>query len=144
MSGFGDAAAVDPATNHVMMRSGDQGASLLDAAAGHESIGDMLLAEMAALGTPAPFSPDAANPAGPALGVAQAAATDGTQGALQASAKTMTEAGDATVQGGSAGPESMMSSMVGQLGGAFGQLGSSFGQISQVGGQLPQMLGQAP
>jgi PPE-repeat protein len=264
MSGFGDAAAVDPATNHVMMRSGDLGASLLDASAGHESIADMLLAEMAAmglnvtstaavswqgpggqmmtmsasefvllcetasvwarismmqasevaaahssalesmipaevvvtnrgtqatlvatnwfgihspaiaaleaqyqefwvqnatartgygsvvstalaaLGTPAPFSPDAANPAGPALGAAQAAASDGTQGALQASAKTMTQAGDATVQGGSSGPESMMSSMVGQFGGAFGQLGSSFGQISQLGGQLPQMLGQAP
>jgi len=263
MSGFGDAAAVDPATNHVLMRSGDLGASLLDAATGHESIADMLLAEMAAmginvhstasvswqgpggqmmtmsadefillcetasawarlsmvhasevamahssalesmipaevvvtnrttqatlvatnafgihtgeiaalegeyhafwiqnatartgygsvvstalaaLGTPAPFSPDAANPAGPAMGVAQAAATDGTQGALQASAKTMTQAGDATVQGGS-GPEGMMSSMVGQLGGVFGQVGSSFGQISQVGGQLPQMLGQAP
>jgi len=263
MSGFGDAAAVDPATNHVLMRSGDQGASLLDAAAGHESIADMLLAEMAAmglnvnstaavswqgpggqmmtmsasefillcetasvwtrismmqasevamahssalesmipaevvvtnrstqttlvatnwfgihtpaiaaleaeyqefwiqnatartgygsvvstalaaLGTPAPFSPDAANPLGPAMGVAQAAATDGTQGALQASAKTMTEAGDATVGGGSSS-EGMMSSMVGQLGGVFGQVGSSFGQISQVGGQLPQMLGQAP
>ena len=263
MSGFGDAAAVDPATNHVLMRSGDLGASLLDAATGHESIADMLLAEMAAmginvhstasvswqgpggqmmtmsadefillcetasawarlsmvhasevamahssalesmipaevvvtnrttqatlvatnafgihtgeifalegeyhafwiqnatartgygsvvstalaaLGTPAPFSPDAANPLGPAMGVAQAAATDGTQGALQASAKTMTQAGDATLQGGSSS-EGMTSSMVGQLGGVFGQVGSSFGQISQVGGQLPQMLGQAP
>jgi PPE-repeat protein len=263
MSGFGDAAAVDPATNHVLMRSGDLGASLADAAAGHESIADMLLAEMAAMGlnvtstaevswqgpggmmmtmnagqfivlceaasawarismmqaaevaaahstalesmipaevvvtnrttqgglvatnafgihspaiaalegqyqgfwvqnatartgygsvvstalaalaSPAPFSPDAADPAGPALGVAQAAATDGTQGALQASAKTMTQAGDATLKGSSS-PEGMMSSTVGQLGGVVGQLGSSFGQISQIGGQLPQMLGQAP
>ena len=50
MSEFGDAAVVDPATNHILMRSGDQGASLLDAAAAHESIADMLLAEMAAMG----------------------------------------------------------------------------------------------
>jgi PPE-repeat protein len=105
--------------------------------------GSVVSTALAALGAPAPFSPDAANPLGPAMGVAQAAATDGTQGALQASAKTMTEAGDATVQGGS-GSEGMMSSMVGQLGGVFGQVGSSFGQISQIGGQLPQMLGQAP
>jgi PPE-repeat protein len=261
MSGLGDAGAVDPATNHVLMRSGDLGASLLDAAAGHETIADMLLAEMAAmglnvnstaavswqgpggqmmtmsaaefillcetasvwarvsmlqasevamahstalesmipaevvvtnrttqsalvatnvfgihspaiaaleaqyqefwvqnatartgygavvqmalaaLGTPAPFSPDAADPAGPAVGVAQAAATDGGQGALRASAKTMTQAGDATLGGGSSGSEQVMSSLVGELGGAFGQVGSSFGEI---GGQLPSMLGQAP
>src|ERR1700756_1798245 len=50
MTGFGDAGAVDPATNHILMRSGDLGASLVAAAAGHETIADMLLAEMAAMG----------------------------------------------------------------------------------------------
>jgi PPE-repeat protein len=99
--------------------------------------GSVVSTALAALGTPAPFSADAADPAGPAMGVAQAAATDGSQGALQASAKTMTQAGDATVQGGSSGSESMMSSVVGQIGGVFGQASSSFSQ-------LPQMLGQAP
>lgn len=262
---FGDAGALDPATNHVLMRSGDQGASLLDAAAAHESIADMLLAEMAAMGLnttstqmvawqgpagemmvmsaaefiaiceaasawarismtqatevaaahatslasmipaevvvtnrttqaalvatnfmgfntpainfldgqygqfwvqnatartsfqsvveqaiaalaePAPFSPTASDPAAPALGVAQAAASDGAQGALHASAQTMTQAADAgPMQDGASGPGQMMSSMVGQFGGMLGQLGSSFGQITQIGGQLPQMLGQAP
>src|SRR5882757_215684 len=50
MSAFGDAAAVDPALNHILMSTGDLGASLTMAAAGYESVADMLMAELNAMG----------------------------------------------------------------------------------------------
>jgi PPE-repeat protein len=50
MSEFGDAAAVPPELNHTMMSSGDLGASLVSAAAGYESVADMLMAELTAMG----------------------------------------------------------------------------------------------
>lgn len=50
MSAFGDAAAVPPEINHVLMRSGDQGLSLTAAAAGHQALAEMLMAEMAQMG----------------------------------------------------------------------------------------------
>jgi PPE-repeat protein len=264
MSAFGDAAAVPPELNHTMMSTGDLGASLVAAAAGYESVADMLMAELTSMGlntsttaavgwqgpggvmmqmtaadfmavcaaasawvrvgqvqaaevatahtlaldsmipaevcltnrstqaglvasnvfgqntpgivaldaqyygefwvqnatartgygsvvttalgalaTPAPFSPTAANPAGPAAAVAQDAAVQGSQSALQASAKTMTQVADSPVKDAASSPESMVSSLGGQMGGLvgqFGQVGSMFGQV----GQLPQMLGQAP
>lgn len=50
MSAFGDAAAVTPEVNHTMMSTGDLGASLVEAAAGYESVADMLMAELTAMG----------------------------------------------------------------------------------------------
>jgi PPE-repeat protein len=50
MSAFGDAAAVPPEANHTLMSTGDLGESLVAAAAGYESVADMLLAELAAMG----------------------------------------------------------------------------------------------
>lgn len=50
MGGFGDAAAVTPEMNHTMMIAGDLGASLVQAAAGYESVADMLIAEITAMG----------------------------------------------------------------------------------------------
>ncbi len=261
MSGFGDAAAVPPEVNHTLMSTGDLGASLVAAAAGYETVADMLMAELTAMGVntsttamigwqgpggvmmqmsaadfmavcaaasawvrvgqvqaaevaaahsvavqtmipaevcvtnrvtqqglvdtnfcgfntpgiialdaqyfgefwvqnatartgygsvvqtaiaalsvPGPFSPTAANPAGPAAAVAQQAAVQGTESALQTSAKTMTQVADSPVKDAAAAP----SSMVSQLGGMMGQVGSTFGQVTQMGQQLPQMLGQAP
>lgn len=268
MSAFGDAAAVPPEVNHTLMSTGDLGASLAAAAAGYESVADMLMAELTAMGLntsttamvgwqgpggvmmqmtaaefmavcaaasawvrigqvqaaevatahsmalesmipaevcltnrstqaglvstnffgqntpgivaldgqyfgqfwiqnatartgygsvvstamgvlaePAPFSPTASNPAGPAAAVAQDAAVQGTQAALQTSAKTMTQAADAPVKDAAAAPnsaEGLVSQLGGQMGGMFGQVSSSFGQVTQMGQQLPQMLGQAP
>jgi PPE-repeat protein len=50
MSTFGDAAAVPPELNHTLMSTGDLGASLVAAAAGYESVADMLMAELTAMG----------------------------------------------------------------------------------------------
>jgi PPE-repeat protein len=50
MSGFGDAAAVTPEINHTMMAAGDLGESLVQAAAGYESVADMLIAELTTMG----------------------------------------------------------------------------------------------
>jgi PPE-repeat protein len=50
MSAFGDAAAVTPEVNHTLMSTGDLGASLEAAVAGYESVADMLMAELTAMG----------------------------------------------------------------------------------------------
>jgi len=50
MSVFGDAAAVTPEFNHTLMVAGDLGESLVQAAAGYESVADMLIAELTAMG----------------------------------------------------------------------------------------------
>ncbi|MEB3033346.1 PPE domain-containing protein [[Mycobacterium] nativiensis] len=50
MSAFGDAAAVTPEINHTLMVTGDQGASLVAAAAAYEALADMLMAELTAMG----------------------------------------------------------------------------------------------
>jgi PPE-repeat protein len=50
MSGFGDAAAAPPEINHTLMIAGDLGESLVQAAAGYESVADMLIAELTAMG----------------------------------------------------------------------------------------------
>lgn len=106
--------------------------------------GSVVTTALGALAEPAPFSPTAANPAGPAVAVAQDAATQGGETAFQASAKTMTQAADSPMKNAAAGPETMVSQLGGQVGGLFGQASSAFGQVTQVGQQLPQMLGQAP
>ena len=46
------------------------------------------------------------------------------------------------MSGGSAG--SIMSSMVGEVGGLFGEAGSAFGSLTSAGQQFPSMLAQAP
>ncbi|KAA0093542.1 PPE domain-containing protein [Mycolicibacterium sp. P1-18] len=94
---------------------------------------------VAMLSTPPPLSPTAANPAGPAAAAAANSAQSATQGALQTSAKSMTETADATGGAGTsaASPMGSMSSM-------FGQLSSMGGQFSSMGGQLPQLLTSAP
>jgi PPE-repeat protein len=109
--------------------------------------GSVVSTAMGALAEPAPLSPTVSDPAGPAVAVGQDAAVQGTQTALQTSAKTMTQAADAPVKDAVAAPnsaESMVSQLGGQMGGLFGQVSSSFGQATQMGQQLPQMLGQAP
>lgn len=50
MSEFGDAAAAPPEINHTLMIAGDLGESLVQAAAGYESVADMLIAELTAMG----------------------------------------------------------------------------------------------
>lgn len=50
MGAFGDAAIYPPEVTYQIMSTGDQGASLLDAAAGHQTVADMLIAEMTAMG----------------------------------------------------------------------------------------------
>lgn len=50
MGAFGDAAIYPPEATYQIMATGDQGASLLDAAAGHQTVADMLIAEMTAMG----------------------------------------------------------------------------------------------
>jgi PPE-repeat protein len=50
MGAWGDAATVTPELNHTMMIAGDLGESLVQAAAGYESVADMLLAELTAMG----------------------------------------------------------------------------------------------
>jgi PPE-repeat protein len=50
MSTFGDAAAAPPEINHTLMIAGDLGESLVQAAAGYESVADMLIAELTAMG----------------------------------------------------------------------------------------------
>lgn len=91
------------------------------------------------LSMPPPLSPTAANPAGPAAAAAANTAQSATQGALQTSAKSMTETADATSGAGTsaASPMGSMSSMLGQL-------SSMGGQFSSMGGQLPQLLTSAP
>ena len=104
---------------------------------------------LAALATPPPLSPSAADPAAPAAAAAASAAQSGTQGALQASAKSMTQTVDATGQGAkpaealASSPMSAMGSM-GSMLGQFSSLGSMGGQLSGMGGQLPQLLTSAP
>ncbi|KMO69792.1 PPE domain-containing protein [Mycolicibacterium chlorophenolicum] len=109
--------------------------------------GSVVSTALGVLAEPAPFSPTASNPAGPAVAVAQDAAMQGGQSALQTSAKTMTQAADTPAKDAAAVPnsaESMVSQLGGQMGGLFGQVSSGFGQVTQMGQQLPQMLGQAP
>jgi len=67
----------------------------------------------------------------------------GAQGALQTSAKTMTQVADSPVKDAAAAPSSA-GGMMSQMSGLAGQAGSMFGQVTQMGQQLPQMLGQAP
>jgi PPE-repeat protein len=50
MGGWGDAAALPPELNYTLHSMGDLGESLMQAAAGHEMLADMLLAEMTAMG----------------------------------------------------------------------------------------------
>lgn len=50
MTALGDAGAVAPEINHTLMIAGDLGASLVQAAAGYESVADMLIAELTAMG----------------------------------------------------------------------------------------------
>jgi len=50
MGAFGDAAIYPPEVTYQIMATGDQGASLRDAAAGHQTVADMLIAEMTAMG----------------------------------------------------------------------------------------------
>ena len=108
--------------------------------------GSVVSAALGAISEPGPFSPTAANPAGPLAAVAQAAGQDGAQAGLQTSAKTLTQAADAPAKDAmsGSGPGSIMSSLAGQAGGLFGQVGSAFGQFASTGQQLPSMLGQAP
>lgn len=50
MGAWGDAAALPPELNYTLHSMGDLGASLMDAAAGHEMLADTLIAEMTAMG----------------------------------------------------------------------------------------------
>ena len=109
--------------------------------------GSVVSTALGALSEPPPLAPTASDPLGPAVGVAQAAAQDGSQDALQVSAKTMTQAADSPVKDATSAPstaQGLMTSMAGQAGSLFGQLGSAFGQVTSAGQQLPSMLGQAP
>ena len=50
MGAWGDAAALPPELNYTLHSMGDLGESLMQAAAGHEMLADMLIAEMTAMG----------------------------------------------------------------------------------------------
>jgi PPE-repeat protein len=130
-------------TPAILMLDAEYGQFWIQNATQRTGYGAVVSTALGFLAEPGPFSPTAANPAGPALGAAQSTAQSGMQGALQASSKTM-QAAEAPAQDAMAGPGGMASSMAGQFGGMVGQVGSVFGQVTEVGQQLPQMLGQAP
>jgi PPE-repeat protein len=106
--------------------------------------GSVVSSALGALSPPAPLSPTAANPAGPFAAVAGEAAAAGGEGALQTSARTMTQVAEMPAREAAGPGEGMMSSLAGQAGGIFGQAGSALGQVTSTGQQLPSMLGQAP
>ncbi len=116
--------------------------------AGQRSVyGSVASMALGLLSTPAPLSPSAPNPAGPALGVAQAATQAGAQSGLQATGQTLTTASDAPVAGGTAAgtpAQSVMSSMIGSAGSLAGQAGSAVQPFMTVAGALPQIAGQGP
>ncbi|WP_110796999.1 PPE domain-containing protein [Mycolicibacterium llatzerense] len=109
--------------------------------------GSVVTTAMAALSVPGPFSPTASNPATAAASIAQTAATEGGNTAMQASQKSAEQIANGPLRDAASAPSSaqgMMSSMGGQMSSMLGQLGGQFGQVTQMGQQLPQMLGQAP
>lgn len=116
--------------------------------AGQRSVyGSVVSLALGLLSTPAPLSPTAADPAGPALGVAQAAGQAGGQAGLQLAGQTMTSAADAPVTGGAAAgtpAQSVMSSMIGSAGSLAGQAGSAVQPVMQVANAFPQLASQAP
>jgi PPE-repeat protein len=109
--------------------------------------GSVVAMALGLLSTPAPLSPTAPDPAGPAVGVAQAAATAGAQSGLQAAGQTMTTAADAPVAGGTAASspaQSVMSSMLGSAGSLAGQAGSAVQPFMSVANAFPQLASQGP
>lgn len=116
--------------------------------AGQRSVfGSVVAMALGLLATPAPMSPTAPNPAGPAIGVAQAAGEAGVQGGLQMAGQTMTTAADAPVAGGSAAGstgQNLMGSMLGTVGSMAGQVGSAAQPLMTVAGAFPQLASQVP
>jgi len=116
--------------------------------AGQRSVyGSVVSMALGLLSTPAPLAPMAPNPAGPAVGVAEAAAQAGAQSGVQAAGQTMTTAADAPVAGGAAAgtpAQSVMSSMIGSVGSLAGQAGSVFQPAMQVANAFPQLASQGP
>jgi PPE-repeat protein len=116
--------------------------------AGQRSVfGSVVAMALGLLATPAPMSPASPNPAGPALGAAEAAGQAGIQGGLQMAGQTMTTAADAPVAGGSAASstgQGMMGSMLGTVGSMAGQVGSAAQPLMTVAGAFPQLASQVP
>lgn len=116
--------------------------------AGQRSVfGSVVSMALGLLATPAPLSPTAPNPAGPAVGVAQAAGQAGVQGGLQLAGQTMTTAADAPVSGGTAassGGQNMMSGVLGSFGSVAGQAGSAVQPLMQAANAFPQLASQVP
>jgi PPE-repeat protein len=116
--------------------------------AGQRSVfGSVVSMALGLLATPAPLSPSAPNPAGPAVGVAEAAGQAGAQGGLQLAGQTMTTAADAPVTGGTAatsGGKDMMSGVLGSFGSIAGQTGSAVQPLVQAAGTFPQLASQVP
>jgi len=112
--------------------------------AGQRSVyGAVVSMALGLLATPAPMSPNAPDPAGPATGVAEAAGQAGIQGGLQAAGQTMTTAADAPAAAGSSG-QSAMSSAVSSMGSMAGQAGSLVQPAMTVANAFPQLASQAP
>ncbi|MBV8860931.1 MAG: PPE family protein [Mycobacterium sp.] len=116
--------------------------------AGQRSVfGSVVSMALGLLSTPAPLSPTAPDPAGPAVGVVQAAGQAGAQGGLQLAGQTMTQAADAPVAGGTATgtpAQSVMYSMIGSAGSLAGQAGSAVQPFMQVANAFPQLASQGP
>jgi PPE-repeat protein len=87
---------------------------------------------LGAITEPAPFSPTAADPAGPAAAVAQDAGSEAGEGGFQAGAQSMGDVADGGGMSGSMG--SQFSSM----------LGSAVQPLASAGQSLPSMATQAP
>jgi PPE-repeat protein len=108
--------------------------------AGQRSVyGSVVAMALGLLATPAPLSPTAPDPAGPAVGVAEA----GAQGGLQAAGQTMTQAAGAPAAGGTAAgspAQGLMSSM----GSLAGQAGSAVQPFMSVANAFPQLASQVP
>jgi PPE-repeat protein len=94
--------------------------------------GGVATSALGAITEPAPFSPTAADPAGPAAAVAQDAGSEAGSGAFQAGAQSMGDVADGGGMSGSMG--SQFSSMV----------GSAVQPLASAGQSLPSMFSQAP
>jgi PPE-repeat protein len=134
-------------TPAINMLDGQYGGFWINNAGQRSVFGSVVAMALGLLATPAPMSPASPNPAGPALGVAQAAGQAGIQGGLQMAGQTMTTAADAPVAGGSAASstgQNMMGSMLGTVGSMAGQAGSVVQPFMQAAGAFPQLASQAP
>jgi hypothetical protein len=119
-------------TPAMMMLDAQYGVFWTNNATQRSAYGGVATSALGAITEPAPFSPTAADPAGPAAAVAQDAGSEAGEGAFQTGAQSMGSVADGGGMSGSMG--SQFSSM----------LGSAVQPIASAGQSLPSMASQAP